>query len=274
MSYSTQKFNIVLPTELVKKVDEQAQKEYRNRSELIREALKAYLQEISKGREIHGKAEEARLNGNFEKALELIDQALVTYQKEKDVLGFAEGLGSKVLTLRQLYDSSKDKNYLILAKHTAESAVEIARESGNVEALALPLENLAKTYEDLGDLKSAVKNYQEAIENMEKNPYKLHDRPALVYRMKVKKSLCEYYLGKKNSLKRAEVEAQQIEKSEDPSDRDKYSWFILSLLGLSVAFKKEDSKKSKEYLERAKEIIESDKKFEFLRNKLVEASSN
>ena len=40
----SQTLNIALPKELVKKVDEVAKKEYRNRSELIREALRIYLQ--------------------------------------------------------------------------------------------------------------------------------------------------------------------------------------------------------------------------------------
>lgn len=39
----TQTFNIALPKALVKKVDQVAKKEYRNRSELIREALRIYL---------------------------------------------------------------------------------------------------------------------------------------------------------------------------------------------------------------------------------------
>lgn len=41
----TQAFNIVLPRELVKKADEVAKREYRNRSELIREALRVYLRD-------------------------------------------------------------------------------------------------------------------------------------------------------------------------------------------------------------------------------------
>lgn len=39
----TQTFNIALPKELVKKVDQAAKREYRNRSELIREALRVYM---------------------------------------------------------------------------------------------------------------------------------------------------------------------------------------------------------------------------------------
>lgn len=44
----TQTLNIALPKDFVKKVDEQAKKEYRSRSELIREALKDYLEEKEK----------------------------------------------------------------------------------------------------------------------------------------------------------------------------------------------------------------------------------
>ena len=40
---STQTFNISLPRELVEKADKQAKKEYKNRSELIREALRLYV---------------------------------------------------------------------------------------------------------------------------------------------------------------------------------------------------------------------------------------
>ncbi len=39
----TQTLNIALPKDLVQRVDAVAKKEYRNRSELIREALRVYL---------------------------------------------------------------------------------------------------------------------------------------------------------------------------------------------------------------------------------------
>lgn len=40
---NTQTLNISLPKDLVKRVDQAAKNEYRNRSELIREALRVYL---------------------------------------------------------------------------------------------------------------------------------------------------------------------------------------------------------------------------------------
>lgn len=53
----TQTFNIALPTNLVRKVDEVAKKEYRNRSELIREALRIYLQDMQEWQEIFSSSE-------------------------------------------------------------------------------------------------------------------------------------------------------------------------------------------------------------------------
>lgn len=44
----TQTFNIALPTVLVKEVDKVAKTEYKNRSELIREALRRYLEDKKK----------------------------------------------------------------------------------------------------------------------------------------------------------------------------------------------------------------------------------
>ncbi len=56
---NTQTFNISLPRELVKKVDEQAREEYRNRSELIREALRIYLNRREKWNQIFKAGEKA-----------------------------------------------------------------------------------------------------------------------------------------------------------------------------------------------------------------------
>ena len=44
----SQTLNIALPLNLLKKVDERAKKEYKNRSELIREALRIYLLKVER----------------------------------------------------------------------------------------------------------------------------------------------------------------------------------------------------------------------------------
>lgn len=55
----TQTFNIALPEDLVKKADKVAKKEYRNRSELIREALRVYLDEKNEWEELFKAGEKA-----------------------------------------------------------------------------------------------------------------------------------------------------------------------------------------------------------------------
>jgi metal-responsive CopG/Arc/MetJ family transcriptional regulator len=56
---NTQTLNIALPKDLVKKADELAKKEYRNRSELIREALRIYIERKSAWEEIFAIGERA-----------------------------------------------------------------------------------------------------------------------------------------------------------------------------------------------------------------------
>lgn len=50
---NTQTFNISLPHELVKRVDREAKKEYKNRSEFIREALRIYIIRSEEQNQIH-----------------------------------------------------------------------------------------------------------------------------------------------------------------------------------------------------------------------------
>lgn len=56
---TTQTFNISLPIDLIQKVDQVAKKEYRNRSELIREALRVYLEDKVEWEEIFKLGEKA-----------------------------------------------------------------------------------------------------------------------------------------------------------------------------------------------------------------------
>ena len=56
---NTQTLNIALPADLVKKVDWVAKKEYRNRSELIREALRVYLEDKLEWQELFKLGEKA-----------------------------------------------------------------------------------------------------------------------------------------------------------------------------------------------------------------------
>lgn len=75
----TQTFNIALPKSLVKKADELAKKEYRNRSELIREALRVYLQDKDEWQKIYAAGERAMKEMGI-KSEEDVDKIVYEYR--------------------------------------------------------------------------------------------------------------------------------------------------------------------------------------------------
>lgn len=66
MTYQT--FNISLPKDLITSMDEAAKREYRNRSELIREAVRVYLADTSAWNALfaYGEKQAKRLKINSE----------------------------------------------------------------------------------------------------------------------------------------------------------------------------------------------------------------
>lgn len=75
----TQTFNIALPINLVKKVDQRAKKEYKNRSELIREALRIYLQDMQEWEGIFESGNKAMKKMGI-KSTEEVDKIVYEYR--------------------------------------------------------------------------------------------------------------------------------------------------------------------------------------------------
>ena len=75
----TQTLNIALPRDLVKKVDEQAEREYKNRSELIREALRIYLEDKKEWAQIFAAGERAMKEMGI-KSEEEVDRIVYEYR--------------------------------------------------------------------------------------------------------------------------------------------------------------------------------------------------
>lgn len=220
---------------------------------------------------LHKKAEDAREEERFLDALEFCDKAMLAFQKEEDALGFTEVLSSRFLTLRHLFEQTQDKNFMILAKHTIMAAVEIARNSGDLEALAIPLFNLGKAYQTLKEYDLAVNSFKEAISNMIKNPPKEHNRSSVIAEMNIHLSVCEYKNGDKSALKRTEKALVDLASDKE----DKYSkdvWMSGGYMDIAEMIKDTDPNKAKQALNRAKEIIDSNPKLT-LRKKQFEKLS-
>lgn len=214
----------------------------------------------SQGRQIHQQAALAREAGNFLESLKLSDEALISYQKDGDILGFAEILADRSITLRHLFEQSSGLNYLIVAKHEIMAGVEIAQKSGQKDALALPLFNLAKVQEELGEITEAVVSYRQAVENMEKNPPQMHNRPAVLLDMKVHLDVAQYRAGDKIALEKAETDLAQLENTAEISDYNKHVWVSGGHMHLAEALRNDNPQKAKEHLQKAKGVIDADPK--------------
>lgn len=214
----------------------------------------------SSGRELHALAAQAREDEHYTESLTYNDDALFAYDSDNDSLGFSEGIACRSITLRvyaNLHDSTR---ILILAKYEMLAAVELAKQSGNVESLALPLYNLAQIQEDLGELKDSISTYHEAIVNMEKNPPENHNRSSVIANMKLHQATCEYRAGDTTALDRAETALQELENAEEPNTYTKEVWVSGGYMRIAHAIKEDNKEKAMSYLEKAKKIIDANPK--------------
>ncbi len=79
---NTQTFNIALPKDLIKRADQLAKKEYRNRSELIREALRKYIEEKEEWEQLFKTGEEAMKKMGI-KTEEEVDKIVHDFRHQK-----------------------------------------------------------------------------------------------------------------------------------------------------------------------------------------------
>ena len=204
----------------------------------------------SEGRRLHGLAAEARERGEHLESLRLSDEALLAYGEEGNDLGFSEVLADRSIVFRHLNEEKNDKKFLYLARAEMTEAVRIARESGNPEAIALPIYQLGNVEEDLGNFPEAIKHYGEAVDN-----YK-DDRPAYLATIKVHLTTCQYKNGDKSALDRAIQALTEIE----ASDEEKYNkdvWLSGARMRIADMLREDNPEKAKEHLQKAKDIIDS-----------------
>lgn len=210
-----------------------------------------------KAREIHSLAEHAREDGNFLDALKFTDEATVQYAQENDLLGLAEVQGSRFLTLRHLAESTNQPAYMLLAKHAAMAAAEIADMSNDPSAIALPYFNLGKAHESLVELPDAIGAYKKAIAAQEATPDSHHARPAVLNDMKVHLAVCELKNSDEGALDRAIEALKALEEDPDEGAYTRDVWVSGGHMKLAQVLSHLNMEKAKEHLAIAKKIIDS-----------------
>lgn len=211
----------------------------------------------SDGRRLHAQAVQAREEGQLSQSLDFNNQALFAYDAADDALGFAEDVACRSITLRVYANQHDSKRILTLAKYEMMASVAIARDSGNNEALALPLYNLAQVQEDLGELPEAVSTYKEALDAMQNNPPETHNRSSILANMRVHMTTCEYKAGDKTAVQRAEEALHELENANEPDQYSRDVWISGGYMRMADILRKDDHEKAKTYLQKAREIIDA-----------------
>lgn len=236
---------------------------------------------LSKGRQLHQQSAEAReFESDFLKALQISEAALLAYQEDGDMLGMAESVADRSVTFRHLYAKTNDKSFLIRARAELQASLDISKLTNNPEATTLPLYNLGKVEESLGNYPEAVRFYKEALAtlNVDPNQTKLdpnnpaHHRPAQLYDMQVHMSYAEYKNGDKSAKDRMIEALDSLEAVEEEDPFNKDTWVSGGYLSLAEMLQADQPEEAHKYLAKAKQIIDANPKLILRAKQLAELS--
>lgn len=212
----------------------------------------------------HNDAEIAREENRHLDALKLIEEAFLDYQKEENYEGFVQALQSRCLTYKHLFLLTKDKTFGIMAKKDAEVSLEVAQEHNLSNTLGSCYFRLGEISTLFEDYEKAIKNYQKALENYhgtscEKGDYRYHLGEAL------------YKSGKKEEGREALLAGlKEIQKNRsEVNDFLANVWESGCYMKLAEVLREDEPEEAKKYLERAREIAESDPKL-IIRKRQIE----
>jgi tetratricopeptide (TPR) repeat protein len=200
---------------------------------------------MSKGTQFLSDTNTQREAEQYLESLISSDKAIVALQEEGNTGKIAETYSARSITFIHLHNKTKDKMYLVLARSAASVAVDIARLDGDKSELAIPLLGLGRIHTKLEEHQKATKYYQEALENMSGLP------PAVVADTKIHLAASQYKTGDESAIDRLKQALSELE-SADHDSYEKNVWVSGAYMKLAELLN------SKDYLTKAKEIIDSD----------------
>ena len=213
----------------------------------------------SQTRVLLGQANQLREQGKFLESLQLCDQVILLALQDNDLLTAAEAQSARFIAFKLLYRDSPGSSYLILAKHAAMVGVDLAKASNQPQALPIPLFNLGKCEVEMEDYSSAIEHYQEAINAFQENAPTSHNRPGVLADMKTHLSVAEIKNGDQSAIERLKLAVEELEHSgEDQVSQYNFDvWRSGGYMHLADILREQSPEKAREYLEKAREIIES-----------------
>lgn len=213
---------------------------------------------MSTARDLHREAEEAReKRQDLMESLRLAEEAVVAYGKDEDWGGMAEALCTRVNAWKHLYQKEENEALLMLGIKDAESAIEIAGRSEEPGDVALPYLYLAKILEEGAMFMEASEAYAEAVKAMEGFQPQPHYRREVVLDMMNHWYTCGFRAdGEMSWVERAEEVLRELEAMQDINVYEQDTWVSGGYMRLARCVKDGDKEKAREYLEKAKGVID------------------
>lgn len=207
---------------------------------------------------LHAQALQLREAGKFSESLAVNDEALLAAKEEGNIGEYAANVACLALTRKVRAGLQNNPWELQLAEGELQAAVELVKDGGSPEDIAVPLYQLAQIREDLGKFPQAVETYKEAIDQMRQHPPASHNRPSVLADMKVHAAACEYKAGDKTALDRLHQALAELEASDEPDSYAKHVWVSGGYMRLATILRDDNLQEAEVYLHRAKEIIDAD----------------
>lgn len=229
---------------------------------------------IDQATHFHHQAVAAMEAEDFAQALELSIRALVLYQAEGNNAKFAEVVALQFLLYNHLQRSTGDKKFQILAGHSAEASLDLARASGDKTAIAIPAYNLFKHLEGVGKWKEAREKLNLAIKSQTDSPHSTQLSSAILADMKVRLALLPEDDGSLNPDIVANFEAaiKGLEDAPHPDSHAKNAWVAGNYIRAADLLADDD--KAREYLAKAKAVIDSDPTLSILKKRWEELNAS
>lgn len=195
-----------------------------------------------------------REKGKTLDALNLYNQALVSFQKRRDYNGILGVLSGRLISWQHLFNHEEDKVYAILARKEAESMLAIAQEHNIHNRDYLIHFLFGKSCIFLKDFKCAEIEFKQAVDlypqdNAEKGDWLAHLGEAI------------YKNGRKEEGERVILEGvQQIQAHQDVEDAFKINvWISGAYLRLAkILISDQKSEQAKTYLSKGEQIVLKD----------------
>lgn len=214
--------------------------------------------EDTRGEWFHAQAEEAREQGRFADALRHTDEATVSYQEEGNVIKLAEVQSSRFLTFRHLFRQTGDVSYRILAQHAVESSVDIIRNSGEKVGLGIPLYNLAKWYETIGEYPKSIESMKESLAAFEDAPEDPQGLPSVKAEIGTRLASFEYRLGDDSALSRFDSALSSLVSNPHPDTYAQNVWVCGAHMHLTESYLVRGNKEgARAQAEKARGVLES-----------------